>query len=225
MHIKKYIDIISHMELFNMFSNEELSTFFHVTLCRISKHKKDEILYFQNERCSTMDIILEGELFVQKIDEKGSVLTLSSFAAPNTIGGNLLFSSKNIYPMTISCRSNTIILHIKKELIIKLCQKHELFLVNFLKSTSDKALILTDKINSISLKTIRERIIDFLIYEYYRQNSLVIELNISKKALAERFGIRRPSLSRELNKMRKDKLIDFNAKTITIKDFKLLNNL
>jgi len=48
---------------------------------------------------------------------------------------------------------------------------------------------------------------------------------MSKKALAEKIGIQRSSLSRELNKMRKDGLIDFNSKYITINDVELLKKL
>jgi Mn-dependent DtxR family transcriptional regulator len=44
---------------------------------------------------------------------------------------------------------------------------------------------------------------------------------MSKKEMAERFGIQRPSLSRELNKMRKDGLLEYDAKTITIKDLNM----
>jgi Mn-dependent DtxR family transcriptional regulator len=74
------------------------------------------------------------------------------------------------------------------------------------------------------MKTIRQCIIDFLTYEYYIQNSLRIVLGISKKELAERIGVQRPSLLRELNKMRTDGLIEYDAHSITIKDIILIEN-
>jgi len=36
--------------------------------------------------------------------------------------------------------------------------------------------------------------------------------------LAERLGIQRSSLSRELNKMRKDGLLEYDARTVTLKE-------
>ena len=47
---------------------------------------------------------------------------------------------------------------------------------------------------------------------------MTINLKTTKKSLAQRFGIERSSLSRELNKMRSDGLVEFDARTITIKD-------
>jgi len=118
--------------------------------------------------------------------------------------------------LTVLSKTDAIILHIKKDLILKLCQTNIYFLNNFLKSISDKTLILTDKIKSLSMKTIRQCIIDFLIYESFSQNSRIIKLNYTKKELAEKFGIQRSSLSRELNKMRTIGLIEYDAHSITI---------
>ncbi len=223
MKTENIIEIVKHTDLFGELSFKQLLKLFREGLYTISQYKKNNIIYMQNEKCNTMDVILEGELAVQKIDENGGILTISTFFAGDIIGGNLLFSHRNTFPMTITCKSDTTVLHIKKELVLDLCQNSKDFLIKFLRSISDKALILTDKIRFISMKTIRQRIIDYLTFEYYYQNSPVIHLNTSKKELAERFGIQRPSLSRELNKMRSEGLIEFDAKTITIKDLNIID--
>lgn len=211
-----YIPLIKKIDLFKEISNEDINNLFTKDLYIIKDYKKNSIIYLQNEKCMTLDIILKGTIVVQGIDSKGNVLTISDFNIGDTLGGNLLFSHKNFYPMTVIAKNNATVLHIKKDLILKLCQSDINFLNHFLQSISDKTLILTDKIKSISMKTIRECIIDFLIYESYSQNSKTVKLEMTKKELAEKFGIQRPSLSRELNKMRKDGLIEYDAHSITI---------
>lgn len=210
------------MDLFKGLSSEDIDSVFTKNLYEIKNYRKNFVIYFQNERCTSFDIILKGTILVQRIDSNGNVLTISDFTVGDVLGGNLLFSNKNFYPMTIRAKTDTVILHLKKELILKLCQINVNFLNNFLQSISDKTLILTDKIKSISMKTIRQCIIDFLIFESYSQNSNTIKLELTKKELAEKFGIQRPSLSRELNKMRKDGLIEFDSRSITIKDLGIL---
>jgi CRP/FNR family transcriptional regulator, dissimilatory nitrate respiration regulator len=56
----------------------------------------------------------------------------------------------------------------------------------------------------------------YLDYERKMQNSNLIKLSITKKALAEKIGVQRTSLSRELAKMKKDGLILFDKNSITI---------
>ncbi len=75
------------------------------------------------------------------------------------------------------------------------------------------------------MKTLRQCIIEFILYEYYAQKTTKIKLNTTKKGLADKIGVQRTSLSRELNKMRKEKLIDFDNKYIIIHDVDLLKNL
>lgn len=145
-------------------------------------------------------------------------MTINIFQDGDVLGANLIFSSRNNYPMTVLAQSQVVILHLHKELILELCQMNRTFMIGLMKTISDKTLILTDKISAISMKSIRQCIIDFLRYESQIQKSQVIQLPSSKKELAQRFGIQRSSLSRELNKMRQDQMIDFNTKTITIKN-------
>ncbi len=129
----------------------------------------------------------------------------------------LLFSDSNLYPMTVVSEAKTVVLHIYGDFVLRLCQISMEFTSGLLREISNKALVLSETIDTISLKTIRQRIINFLKYEGHIQKSRVIRIGMTKKELAERLGIQRTSLSRELCKMRSDGLIEYNAKTITIK--------
>lgn len=223
--MENLIKLLKNINLFRCFSENELKKTFNNSNCTIKNYNKNSIVYIQNEKCKTLDIILNGIISIQKIDSEGNMLSINDFATGDIIGENLLFSAKNVYPMTILAKSDVEILHINRELILMLCQNNESFLLAFLQSLSAKALILSDKIMSLRMKTLRQCIIDFLLFEYYAQYSTEIKLTMTKKDLAEKFGVQRSSLSRELNKMRKDGLIDFNNKYIIIMDVELLNEL
>lgn len=220
-NIEKYISGISSINLFNDFTIEELNKVFHVSKFEIKEYGKEQVIHLQNEICHTLDIVLNGQVTVQKIDEYGNVLTINVFSNMDIIGANLIFSSRNYYPMTVAAKTSTTIIHIQRELILELCQSNVNFMVGLMKEISDRTIILTDKINAISLKTIRQCIIEFLRYEYHIQKSNVIRLNMSKKDLSERLGIQRSSLSRELSKMREDGLLEYDVRTITIKNISL----
>lgn len=222
MTLGKYINLIANIDLFKTFTKGELVELFKIDSYHIRNYKKDQVIHFQNEICTTMDIILIGQAAAQNIDEDGNILTVSTFTPTDIMGANLIFATRNSYPMTVIAKSDVTILHIHRKFILELCQSNTEFLKALITVISDKAITLTDKINSISLKTIRECIIDFLTYEYHIQKTNVIKLNMTKKEMAERLGIQRPSLSRELNKMRTDGLIEYDAKTITIKDMNII---
>ncbi|MBE6058858.1 MAG: Crp/Fnr family transcriptional regulator [Clostridium sulfidigenes] len=213
------IDFISILENTELFKDISMSTINHLFVqdsFNIKTYKKNSVIYFQNEKCVTFDIVLKGIVSVQSTDEKGNYISISDFTIGSELGGNLLFSNKNFYPMMVLAKTEVTLIHLKKDLVLRLCQSNTTFLSKFLHSLSDKTLILTDKIKTLSLKSIRQCIIDFLMYESYVQKSNVIKLEVTKKDLAEKFGVQRSSLSRELNKMRKEGLIEYDAYSITI---------
>lgn len=222
--MESFIRLLKNVDLFKCFSEDDLEIIFNCNY-NIKTYKKGSIVYMQNEKCKSLDVILDGIISIQKIDSEGNVLSIKDFANGEVVGENLLFSVNNKYPMTILSKSDVKILHINKDLILRLCKTNECFLLSFLQSLSSKALILSDRITSLTMKTLRQCIIDFLLFEYYSQGSTDIKLNLTKKDLAEKIGVQRSSLSRELNKMRNDNLIDFNTKYIFIKDVDKLNKM
>ncbi|MCW3490190.1 Crp/Fnr family transcriptional regulator [Dethiobacter alkaliphilus] len=220
--IDKYFSVLAANHLFNHFTAGELEKLFCSINYKVEKYKKGAVIHFQNEVCRTMDVVLEGRVSVQKIEENGNVLTVNVFSPGDTLGVSLIFAGSNLYPMSVLAETDAVILHLSKDSIIQLTQSSVRFMSELLTAISDRALVLTDKINTISLKSIRQRIIEYLRYEYYLQNSTVIRLGMSKKEWAERMGIQRTSLSRELNKMKKDGLLEYDSRTITLKSLEII---
>ncbi|MDD2533533.1 MAG: Crp/Fnr family transcriptional regulator [Eubacteriales bacterium] len=178
--------------------------------------EKGQVLHMQNEICDHLDVIIEGQIAIQNIDADGNLLTIQVFSDRDLLGANLIFSSRNRYPMLATAQQKSIVAHVPRQLILDLCRQNEAFMTSLLQSISDRSILLTDKIQSIALKSIRKSLIEFLQYESAIQNSRQVKLSMSKKDLAERFGVERTSLSRELDKMRRDGLVVFDARSITL---------
>lgn len=223
--INSYVDIISKINLFSGFTKDEITLMLDSPKCRIRQYDKGQIIHLQNEHCNEMNIILKGKVSVQKIDENGNILKISIFLGGDILGANLIFSHRNSYPMTVVAESKTVVLHMHRELILELSQRNLHFMIGLMGAISDRTLILTEKIDAISLKTIRQCILDYLKYECYLQQSNTITPGFTKKEFADRLGVQRTSLSRELNKMRKDGLIEYDARTITVIDLSLLKTI
>lgn len=210
------IDLIRNTTLIKSLSYGDVLTNLKNGKFKIVSYKKNSVIHFDGELCSKLEIIISGKVVIDRIEESGNLLTISEFYKDDILGGNLLFSKNPYYPMTVSTQLSTDILEIDKEVLFELFCNNPVFLRTYLELTSDRAFILGDKIKHYVNKTIRESIMNYLNYESKKQKSNHIKLNITKKALAERIGVQRTSLSRELAKMRKDGLIVFDRNSITI---------
>lgn len=200
----------------NLMLNNKIQKIIQENKEKIKTYKKGSVIYFEGDICTNYDIIISGHLSIQNIDEEGNLNKICSFKSGDVLGEVLIFSDENIYPMNVVCLEDTEILHIKKEYLLKLCQINSEFLEILLIKISNKTLALKNKIKILTSKTLREKIINFLLKQEKLQKSKVIQLNSTKTELASYFGVQRTSLSRELQKMKQENIIDFDLKTITI---------
>lgn len=216
--MKGLVKKIQKFSIFQGIEEEVLLNLLEEPGCSIKKHPASSLIHLKGEICSCAEYVLKGEVTVQLLQESGSIMTISNFELGEMLGSNLLFSSRPLYPMMVFAKSDVELLCLDAPTILRLCMKSPIFLESYLKEISDRALVLSGKISAIALKSIREAIEEFLYVESKLQGSSKIILPFTKKEWAERLGVQRPSLSRELSKMRREGLIDYDRKTITLKE-------
>ncbi|MEZ0536346.1 Crp/Fnr family transcriptional regulator [Caldicellulosiruptoraceae bacterium PP1] len=188
------------------------------------RYQKDEIIAFEDDECSSLGIIIEGIIEIKKISASGKSYLITTLHEGDIFGEALIFSNNNRYPATIFAATNCSIVFISKESIIKLCKTDSKFIENFANQLSNRILMLNKKIKELSLDTLRIKLLDLIYKEYEKTNSLSIKLNTSKKILAEKLGVQRPSLSRELINLKKEGIIDFDKDIIVIKDIEAIED-
>ena len=218
-------DNLKRCILFKDIKYEDLSNFLNMSNYTIKKYPKGNVVVIEGSRCEELGILLEGLLEVQTLYPSGKLLTLAQLKPVETFGEAILFSKMNKFPATVGAIKDSKIMFIKKENLINCLTNCHKFMENFLELLSNKLLILNKKVKMLSLESIRKKIENFLMEEYKKQGSNIIKVSLSRKEMAEHMGIQRPSLSRELIKMRDAGIIDFNREVIIIKDMAALSKL
>ncbi|MCM8709667.1 Crp/Fnr family transcriptional regulator [Clostridium sp. SYSU_GA19001] len=222
MSIVNYFKAIKSSSLFKTFTEEDLISLFSKIPYKVEKYNKGDIILAEDDSCNTLNLILEGSLEVQKNDSTGKVLSIAEFGSGEIFGEMLIFADKNTAPINVIAKTKCTVLHINKASVISLCQNNSGFLLEYLRIISNKAMILNLKLKEVTLKTIRQKISEYILAQYNQQNSLKIKLNMTKKDWADKIGVQRPSLSRELIKMKEDEIIDYNKDIIIIKNLEAL---
>jgi len=214
--LNKYITLIEKMTLLKHIPADEIRVYLKGGGFKTSVYSKNSVVHLEGALCAKLEIILSGKVAVERIDQAGGLMTIAEFYSDDILGGNLLFSKNPHYQMNIMAQQSVVILEIDKELLFQLFCKNADFLRAYLEFISDHAYALGDKIKHYVNRTIRESVTGFLKHECKKQNSNHIKLNTTKTALAEKIGVQRTSLSRELDKMRRDGMILFDSESITV---------
>jgi CRP-like cAMP-binding protein len=218
MNINDYITVLQSTTLFKSFSKEALLELFSRIPYKISSYNRGDIIFSEDDECKTLNMLLDGKIEIQNIDQMGKVLSIAEFVKGEIFGEMLIFSDRNTYPINVLSKSATVVLHMQKDAVISLCQLNGTFLYEYLRTISNKAMLLNMKLSQITLKTIRQKICDYILTEHILQKSTSIHLPMTKKEWADKLGVQRPSLSRELIKLKEEELIDYDKNIITILD-------
>lgn len=189
------------------------------------KYRKGEILAHEGEVCTSLGIILEGTIEMQRIYCNGKYIVIKKLSKGEVFGEALVFSERGFYPVTALAVNDCLIMYIKKEEVLSLCFQNKKILENFISLLSNKILMLNKKIKNISFKSIKEKVSNYILEESIIQNTDTISLNESKEDISAKLGMPRPSFSRELMRLKSLGIIDFNRTFIKIINKEELENI
>lgn len=181
-------------------------------------YPKGCIIALQGDRCVTLDLIQQGSVALENIDEEGRLFVAQILKTGEVCGPTLLFGSSNIYPMQVVAHTETTLLRLRKEAVLTLCEQDEGVLLSLLRIISDRAHQLGTTVNRLSTLTLRESLLAHLSLLRSRQQTSSVVLPTSKKELAEYLGFARTSVSRELAALEKEGVLTVDGRTIELHD-------
>lgn len=219
------LQVLKKCLLFKNSNQSEIITLFENLSASKKSFEKNEIIALEDSDCSSIGIVLKGNVEIQKLYASGKAMTIERLKEGQIFGEVIIFSNQHTYPATIVASNKCKILFIKKDDILKLCSISTTFLQNFMTLLSNKILTLNRKLKIVSYKTLKQKIAHLLLEKYHEQKSPKIKLDYTKKEIAQSLGVERPSLSREFLSLKDKGIIELNKNSINILDLERLENI
>lgn len=176
-------------------------------------YPKAYTIYSELDQCNAIGIILKGSVKLTHYTYTGEAFIMSELKKGSVFGDFLIFSDNPIYPGDLETLEETEIIYINKEQLKTLLETHKDFRDSYIKNLSQKAISLNLDNKLLRQTNLREKILFWIDLEKNKQNNNKIFIE-SKEKLAKILNVQRPSLSRELANMKREKIIDFDRKSI-----------
>lgn len=225
---EKYLDILKNTALFEGIEISDLEVMLDCFHVKAENYKKGSFIVLAGDPVSNIGIILSGSVSVIKENDYGGKSIVSVLKSGDTFGEAAAFSNQPNVPSSIEANEDCSVLFIPKYKIIvkctKACKFHQKLIENFLKIISDKLFILNRKVEYISIKSMREKLSRYILEQYEKNEKLSFKIPMTRDELSDFLNVSRPSMSRELGRMRDEGLIDFHRKNFTIKNIDKLKN-
>jgi len=165
-------------------------------------------------------IIERGEAALIRIDEDGVETVLENLSTGGVFGRTLAFAGNQDDMLEVVCRTPCEVLFIDYAHILKRCERacshHSLLVQNMLKMMADKAQALSERIDVLSRRSIREKLLCYFSQQRSKAGKDTFRLPFSLSMLADYIATDRSAMMRELKKMRDEKLIESDGREITL---------
>lgn len=218
--LENYYHQLSKTALFKTNKEVEIKSLIECLSPKIKTYEKNEYVAIVDDDVHYLGIVLKGSISLYKESQSGSNMLISILKTGDLFGEALVFLDHSKYPVNILATENTELMLISKERIINQCSNacsfHTNLIRNLLEVLSKKVVLLNKKVDYLSIKNMRAKIATFLIEEYKKTNSTSLLLSMSRNELADFLNVSRPSMSREMGRMRDEGIIRFYKNRVTI---------
>lgn len=226
---EKYYPAISKSLLFSSLDLETLPSMLKCLDPKLKNYRKNDYIFISGDSFTGLGIILEGMAAVLNEKANGNRIVITTLKQGDVFGEMIAFSDLTKWPNTIQAFEKCKVLLLPKARITgecsKVCPWHRSLIENFLKLLSQKALMLNKKVEYLTIKGIKGKVSTYLYEQYKDTGSSNLVLNLNRNELADFLSVSRPSMSRELCKMKEEGIIDFHLKSFKILNLKALKSL
>ena len=227
--IEKWLPILGSSGLFDGLGEADIMDLMPCFSPAIRSYDKDDTIVSVGDKQDSFGIVLEGEIIVQKEDYSGNRLIIGTFGPAEIFGEVAAFAHIGSWPNVVVANTRCRILFMPTEKYTKPCCKvctaHQLLIENMLRIVARKAMIMNSRIGYLKVKSMREKLAAFLFEQYQRTGNRTFMIPMNREQLADYLNVSRPSMSRELGRIRDEGVIDFYRSSFTIKNLDALRQM
>lgn len=226
---KQWLTALSACELFNGISPNELHKVLECLKPRVTSYEKNESIAVAGDDFTGLGIVLSGEVVVTKENSSGNRVIMAVLSPGELFGEMAAFSTDAVWPATVVSRIAGSVMFLPIGKLIGHCEasclSHRQITANMLGIISRKAIMLNRKVEYLSIGSLRGKISAFLLEQYKNTGKYTFNIPMKRTELADFLNVARPSLSREMGRLRDEGIIDFHKESIKIIDVHALRRM
>ena len=214
-------NFIAATPLFRGMTEQETASMLNCLGGKTEVYQKEEYIYHTGDHVRAMGLILSGSVHIEKVDVWGNCNIIENIGTGQVFAET--YACAPTEPLMVNVVAaeacEVLFLDVKKALQTcpSVCDFHSRLIRNLLVVMAGKNLALTRKMNHITPKSIRARLLSYFSYEAIKQGKYTFTIPFNRQQLADYLSVERSALSNELSKMRNDGLLEYNKNIFTLK--------
>lgn len=218
--MKQYINLLKNTYMFNGINESEIEGMLKCLNARTMHYKKNEYILRNGETVNSIGMVLEGLALVEKEDIWGNRTIISEISPGSLYAESYACLSKLPAEISVIASDNTTVMLFDIRRILTTCSSscgfHTKLIQNLLYTIAQKNVLLTKKMEYISKKTIKEKLLAYLSSEAMKAGSPTFNIPFNRQELADFLSVDRSALSSEISRLQKKGIISCRKNAFTI---------
>jgi CRP/FNR family transcriptional regulator, dissimilatory nitrate respiration regulator len=218
--------IISTNPLFDQIEESDLMGMLDCLCARVHLYQRDSYIILAGDEVRSIGIVLKGKVCVERESEDGVRNLVTVLMPGECFGESFACSNHQEAFVSVVAVEDCEILFLDCKKIVTTCSSactfHTRLIENILSMLSDKILGLNQKLEIVSKRKIREKLVTFFEAQKKNAGSNVFSIPYNREQLADFLFVDRSALSNELGKMRDEGLIRFQKNKFEILNQQIL---
>ena len=183
--------------------------------------RPDDLIYdFSAPKNDAVGIIERGNAVLIRIDEEGVSTVMEELGAGGVFGKTLAFAGAGRDSLEVVCRTPCDVVFIDYPHILKRCENaclhHSQLVQNMLRLMSGKAQGLSERVDVLSRRSIREKLLCYFRHLAQDTGSESFTLPFSLSTLADYIATDRSAMMRELRRLKEEELVVSDGRKFTL---------
>ena len=213
-------DIISELPLFRGIDPSELPDIMQCTGTIPKTYERNQEIIPKPEISDAVGIIITGNVKIRMEDIWGNYTVAASLTRGDTFGESFGFGGKERVGISVFTTTKCEILFMPFMSIVHLSaddrHSHKVLFTNMIKIMADRNLDLLEKMEIVTKRTLRDKVLSYLSSQCRQNGSKFFMAPMGRTEMAEYLCADRSALTRELNHLRSDGIIDYDRNTFKI---------
>lgn len=218
--MNEYMEIIKTCPLFRDITDDDLGSMLACLGAKTERFDKRYTIIAEGSPAKYIGIVLSGSVSVEQTDIYGNRSILSVAGPSHIFGEAFACADVDAIPVSVVANEDSLIMFINIERILVTCSNncpfHNKLIRNLMHDLAQKALMFHRKIDVISRRTTREKLLSYLNYEARRQGSGSFDIPFDRQGLADYLEVDRSGLSLEISKLRKEGILESRKNHFTL---------
>lgn len=214
-------DTLLQLPLFQGLSKHDFTEIIGKTKLHFSKYQDNKLIINQGDVCNKLFFLLNGKLKSQTIDANNLYSLSETIDSPSVIEPYSLFGMKPFFQASYTTSEKAELVSISKTDILFELNCYEIFRINYLNILSNRSQNSFDKLWNTHIGSTREKIINFISIKCNRADGEKL-LCIKMEDFARLINDTRINVSKVLNEMQSEKLVELSRKEIYIPELSKL---